>query len=72
MTLPRFKMKTWSSLLLVVMGLFFLSMLLAGSHGHLRFRPHRGEDWILFGLTGLTLGTGLLTLASKAYKRMKH
>ncbi len=64
-------MKIRTSLLLVLVGLFFLSMLLAGAHGHLRFRAHRGEDWILFGLTALTLGTDLFTLARKAFKRIK-
>jgi hypothetical protein len=41
---------------------------LAGNHGHLMFRPHMTEDWIIWSITFISFIAGLLFLI-KAIKR---
>ena len=38
---------------------------LIGSHGHLMFRPHMTEDWIIWGVALSTLLTGIYLLTRK-------
>jgi uncharacterized integral membrane protein len=40
---------------------------MAGMHGHLMFRPHMAEDWIMWGIaaSSLLLGIIFLVLAVK-------
>lgn len=37
-------------------GIYVLSVWICGSHGHVVFRPHMVEDWIISALVFLTFG----------------
>ena len=47
--------------------LFFIAFMcfiidLAGMHGHLMFRPHMTEDWIIWGIAAVSFVGGLVLL----------
>jgi hypothetical protein len=53
-------MKTIISAILVAVGLFVLSFWAVGMHGHIKFRPHMTEDWVLAVLLLICFGIPLL------------
>jgi hypothetical protein len=53
-------MKTIISSILVAVGLFVLSVWASGTHGHIMFRPHMMEDWILAVTLLICFGIPLL------------
>jgi cytochrome c oxidase assembly factor CtaG len=53
-------MKIVVSGVLIAVGLFTLSFWIVGTHGHLMFRAHMLEDWILAGILLICFGIPLL------------
>lgn len=53
-------MKTIFSAILVGVGLFVLGFWASGMHGHIMFRPHMTEDWVLAVLILICFGIPLL------------
>ncbi|WP_158829375.1 hypothetical protein [Mucilaginibacter lacusdianchii] len=51
-----------------LIGICVLGFWIAGSHGHVKFRPHMLEDWIFTGLTILSFSISLV-FAFKAIKK---
>jgi hypothetical protein len=54
------------SLLLSVYTIFYY---MAGNHGHLMFRPHMTEDWIIWGIAVLSAACGIYLLLIKKSSR---
>jgi len=59
--------RKYVGIVLLTMAFFVFAMLAAGSHGHIRFRPHMGEDWFFWGaiLFFTAIGVSLLVRSSK-------
>lgn len=53
---------------LTIVGCFLLVVGVAGSHGHLLFRPHMTEDWFIFG----TPLIGVIGLVSVTVLRIRN
>ena len=56
-------------------ALFFIAFMcfmiyLVGMHGHLMFRPHLTEDWIIWGIATVSFLGGLVLLV-KGIKSMR-
>jgi hypothetical protein len=49
--------------ILLVLSVFPLLIYMAGSHGHLMFRPHMPEDWVIWGAAVILLTSGALVTA---------
>ncbi len=41
---------------------------LVGNHGHLMFRPHKTEDWVIWGTASVSTGVGLYLIIKKPRK----
>lgn len=56
-------------LCLIAFSAFAIDM--AGSHGHLMFRPHMTEDWIIWGIIVCSLSSAILLIVYefKSYNR---
>lgn len=48
-------MKTTTSIILLLIGIFILFFWLSGMHGHIKFRYHMLQDWILLVLVVICL-----------------
>jgi hypothetical protein len=64
-------MKIKYSILLIVIGIFFVAMVGAGSHGHWSFRYDEPGDWLILVIIGLTLGLGIVSLVKRLFKRIQ-
>jgi cytochrome c oxidase assembly factor CtaG len=53
------KLKTFACASSFVLGLIVLGVWAVGSHGHIMFRPHMAEDWILASLLIIFFGIPL-------------
>ena len=62
--------KIIGSLVCLAILFFMFSILGGGGHGHIQFRPDKGEDWIIFGGIALSV-IGLLWIwfGSKIIKK---
>jgi hypothetical protein len=52
------KMKLGIELALIMIGLFAIIFYAAGMHGHITFRPHMREDWILWSIATFSTLSG--------------
>jgi len=57
--------------------LFFIAFMcfmiyLVGMHGHLMFRPHMTEDWIIWGIAAVSITGGLVLLIKGVRSLTKH
>ncbi|MHA6249983.1 hypothetical protein ACXYMU_18770 [Pontibacter sp. CAU 1760] len=54
--------RKYVGIVFLTLAFFAFAMLAAGSHGHIRFRPHLGEDWFFWGAMVFftTNGAGLI------------
>jgi len=61
--------------IIIAIGLFsiaglFLMLYMIGNHGRLMFRPHKTEDWVIWGIVVLSATSGLYLLTKKPNKRI--
>lgn len=47
------------SVILICIGIYTIMFWGAGMHGHIRFRPHMLQDWILSFIVGFCIGLPL-------------
>ncbi len=55
-------LKILSGFLLLLISLYGIGFYAAGSHGHLMFRPHMLEDWIIWGIVVISGSLGIYIL----------
>ena len=60
--------KTLFAIGLLILGGLSIMFYLVGNHGHLMFRPHMTEDWIIWGIAILSFSTGLFLLIKQNRK----
>jgi hypothetical protein len=53
------------SVFLVLCGIYTLGFWAAGSHGHIMFRPHMTEDWVLSSILLVCFGIPLFLLVRR-------
>lgn len=46
----------------LVVAFFAFVIMYVGSHGHIMFRPHMGQDWFFWGAISLFTSIGLILL----------
>lgn len=64
--------KAIAGILLLTLSGLSIMIYLVGSHGHLMFRPHMKEDWIIWGLAFISLVAGLYLLWKGKRKDIKR
>ena len=55
-------MKIAAALVLFFIAFMCFMIYLVGMHGHLMFRPHMTEDWIIWGIATVSFVSGLVLL----------
>jgi hypothetical protein len=53
--------------LLIIAGLTIM-FYMVGSHGKLMFRPHMTEDWVIWGIAGISTATSIFLFAKRPKK----
>ena len=61
--------KAIAGILLLTLSGLAIMIYLVGSHGHLMFRPHMKEDWIIWGIAIISFVAGFYLLWKS---RSKH
>ncbi|MBK8088529.1 MAG: hypothetical protein IPK31_11585 [Chitinophagaceae bacterium] len=51
-------MRLGLGLMFLMIGLFGILFYLSGMHGHLTFRPHMLQDWIIWGIVTVSFIAG--------------
>ena len=50
---------------LLIVAAFAIMLYMVGSHGHLTFRPHMTEDWVIWGIAVISAVSGIYLLIPK-------
>lgn len=56
---------------LLIISFFAFMLFIAGSNGHIQFRPHMTEDWIFWSLMIIPSLTGVVILIKQVLKISK-
>ena len=56
------------AIILLIISASLVLLYLIGNHGHLMFRPHMAEDWIIWGIALGTISTGIYLLTRKTHR----
>jgi hypothetical protein len=59
------------SIILIALGIYTLMFWGAGMHGHIMFRPHKLEDWILSAIVATCFGVPLFFLYKWTVKKIR-
>lgn len=65
-------MKIIGSIILMLIAVTVVLFWLSGMHGHLMFRPHMTQDWVLAGTIVIFFGTSILLLFSHFFKKKEN
>ena len=61
--------RTLIAIALLILGGYAIMFYMVGNHGHLMFRPHMLEDWIIWGVAVISVLAGLYLMTSRKRKK---
>lgn len=64
-------MRSIFAVILLSISIFIFMIFLSGSHGHIQFRTHMTEDWILWSLMIIPACLGIIILLGLLIKQFK-
>lgn len=62
-------MRYFAAFILFLVSIIALMFYMAGMHGHLMFRSHMKEDWVIWGISILSFIAGLMFLLRQRKKK---
>jgi len=60
--------RTVLAIALLILGGYAIIFYMTGNHGHLMFRPHMTEDWIIWGTAIISTTTEIFLLTKRPRK----